>query len=90
MSFDILAALEDATAARGNSRCSLARFLDTIPEDTDGRDRLIQLVETPHDRTGNSDTRSAIRMANALCKLGFKTTQNPVLDHRNRDCACYR
>jgi hypothetical protein len=90
MSFDITAALDDALAARGSSRCSLGRFLDSIPEDTEGRDRLIRLVETPFDRTGNSDTRSATRMASALCKLGFKTTQSPVLDHRNHDCACYR
>lgn len=90
MSFDILSALEDPTAERGNSRCNLGRFLDSIPADTEGRDRLIHLVETQHDRSGNSDTRSAMRIATALCKLGFKTTQNPVLDHRNRDCACYR
>lgn len=90
MTFDILAALSDNDAQRGSRRCNIGQFLDSIPEDTEGRDRLIELVETTHDRTGHSDTFSAERMAVVLTKLGYETSSNPVLDHRKRICACYR
>lgn len=89
---DILSALE-ASPSRGTSRCRVATFLDNIPEDTPGRDELVRLVETRHDRTGttqNADTRSAANMAIVLTQLGFETTQNPIHDHRKHACRCYR
>jgi hypothetical protein len=89
MTLDILAALE-ATPARGAKRCDLAAFLDSIPADTPGRDELIRLVETVHDRTADPYTLSGQRMAVVLTNLGHTITQNPVLDHRNRACRCYR
>lgn len=87
---DILGALEAATRAK---KCRIATFLDAIPEDTPGRAELIHLVETPHGRTGisvNSDTRSAENMAVVLTQLGLETTQNPIHQHRNHSCRCYR
>lgn len=89
MTLDILAALE-ATPSRGAKRCRLAKFLDDIPEDTPGRDELIRLVETPHDKKAVPETRSGQNIAVVLCNLGFDTTSNTVLDHRNRACRCYR
>jgi len=89
MSLDILAALE-ATPARGAGRCGIATFLNGIPAETPGRDELVRLVETPHDRGGRADTRSGQSMAVVLTQLGYETTQNPILDHRNKACRCYR
>jgi len=86
---DILAALE-ATPSRGPKRCPLAAFLDSIPEDTAGRDELIRLVETPHSPAANPYTLSGKRMSLVLTNLGYTVTENPVLDHRNHACACYR
>ena len=87
---DILAAL-DATPPRGDKRCRLATFLDSISEDTPGRDELIRLVETTHDPDAiTPSTRSAQNMARVLTSLGYPTTQNPILDHRSGACRCYR
>lgn len=86
---DILAALE-ASPTRGQNRCGLGQWLDDIPEDTPGRDELIRLVETPHDRQSGGATRSAQNIATVLTNLGFEITQNPILDHRNHACRCYR
>ena len=85
---DILAALETAPS-RGGKRCALAEFLDSIPEDQPGRGELIRLVETRHERN-SSDTRSSQNMAMVLTNLGYATTSNPVLDHRQHACRCYR
>lgn len=91
---DILAALADQSAPRGSRRCELGLWLDAIPAETPGRDELIRLVETKHARTKTTpdapETLSGQRVAVVLTRLGFETTQNPVLDHRNHACRCYR
>lgn len=89
MTLDILAAL-DATPARGKRRCRVAEFLYAIPEGTKGRDELIRLFETPHDRSSDVETRSAENIALVLTNLGFAITGSPILTHRNRACRCYR
>jgi hypothetical protein len=89
MTLDILAAL-NAAPSRGKKRCNLALFLDDIPEDTAGRDELIRLVESRHDTKSDIETRSAQNMAVVLSQLGFEVTANPIHDHRNRACRCYR
>lgn len=86
---DILAAL-DAKPTRGKQMCNLAKFLHDIPEDKPGRDELIRLFDTVHDPQGPVETRSGANMASVLTALGYSTTANPVIDHRNRVCRCYR
>ena len=86
---DILAAL-DATPARGVGRCPTAAFIDAIPADAPGRDELVRLFETPHDRNAAPATRSARDMARILTTLGYPVTSNTVIAHRNRACACFR
>lgn len=86
---DILAALSGSEPTPGSQRCGVAKFLDAIPEDTPGRDELIRLVETKHD-PARTDTRSGQNIAQVLTGLGYTTTQNPILDHRNKACRCYR
>lgn len=88
MVLDILAALE-ATPARGNSRCNLGKFLDSIPEDTPGRDELIRLVESPHIPRSTPETRPAQNMATVLTHLGYSVTENPIHKHRKHICRCY-
>jgi len=90
LTFDILAALANDTAERGTKRCALARWLDDIPTDTEGRDELIRLVETIHTPGPHSTTMSAQRVAKVLTTLGHSTGQSSILDHRNHACACYR
>jgi hypothetical protein len=88
---DILAALEDVPA-RGSQRCRLARFLDNIPADTPGRDELVRLVETEHDRNANPYTLSVRKMAAVLSspRIGFPTGYGPISAHRSGQCVCYR
>jgi hypothetical protein len=86
---DILAALE-ASPSRGAGRCHVGAFLDSIPADTEHRDELIRLVETPYDSQSEVETRSGQNMAKVLTTLGLSITQNPVLDHRSHSCRCYR
>ena len=90
---DILGALEAIPTASGE-RCRIGRFLDDIPEDTPGRAELVRLTETIHGRTApvyaDHPTRSASSMASVLTQLGCETTQNPIHNHRNQTCRCYR
>lgn len=86
---DILSAL-NTPPPRGKGRCGVASFLDSIPEGTPMREELIRLVETVHDRLGEQETRSAQDMAIVLTSLGYTVTQNPIHDHRNHACRCYR
>lgn len=87
---DILSAIENARPARGSHLCPLAEWLAGIPEKTEGRDELIRLIETKHDRSGSSDTRSAESMATVLGALGYKITEGPIHAHRKHACRCYR
>lgn len=89
---DILKALaDDSAAARGASRCALGAWLDSIPDEVDGRDELIRLVETDHNpRNSEPETMSGDRIAAVVSKLGHPISTNPLLKHRNRGCRCYR
>lgn len=90
---DILGALQAIPTDSGD-RCRIGAFLDSIPANEPGRDELVHLVETPHRLTTSAHaahtTRSAKTMAVVLSQLGCETTQNPIHNHRNQQCRCYR
>lgn len=81
-SFDILAAL-DVTPSRGERRCKLAKFLDSIAEDTPNKAALVAAVEDP-------DGYPAQRLTLTFTALGTPIHKDTIGDHRGKRCRCFR
>lgn len=87
MSLNILEEIE-ALPVRGDDKCKIARWLDTLPPDTEGLDRLVSIIETtdPH----AEGYRPLDVTLGLLRRLGLSTSDKTLGQHRRHDCRCYR
>ncbi len=79
---DILAALEAAPQPT-DRKCKLATFLDSIPEDTPGRDQLFA-------RVIDAKNFPAQQLTLTFTALGHSISSDIICDHRATRCRCYR
>lgn len=87
MSIDILSALE-ATPGSGVSgrRCAIQKFIDDIPDDTPGREPLVNTL-TIKDKS-HTDYRTADQLLILTARLGLNTSTKTIGDHRSGRCLC--
>lgn len=84
---DILAALEATPSASSGRRCVIQKWLDSIPEESAGRDALVATILTA-DKT-SPDYRTLTEVTIVLSRLGLSTTATTVGDHRAKRCVCH-
>lgn len=87
MSLDILAALDATAAGPSTLACRVQRFLDNIPADTPGRDRLDAALTTVD--SSSPDWRTLEQLDVILVRLGLNTSNKTIGNHRNRRCRCF-
>jgi hypothetical protein len=83
VSIDILTALHNANPTRGPGRCKLAKFLDSIPEDTPGKTDLLAAIDDAEGFPAN-------RLTLTFTALGNSIGVDTIRDHRADRCACFR
>lgn len=84
---DIISALEDTAPAKSNRKCRLQRWLDDIPDETPGKDALVETIMTTDPK---SDVyRTAPQVDSIVYKLGLSTSPKTVADHRAKRCRCF-
>lgn len=80
---DILAALNDTSPQLGPRRCKLAVILAEIPDDTPGKQQLLDAVD-------NARSYPASRLTLTFTALGMPCSRDMISDHRAQRCRCYR
>lgn len=81
MDIDILAALASDGPSERLGRCALQRRIDSIPEETPGREDLLAAIESP--------AWSAPRVAKVMVSLGLGVNLTTIRMHRSHTCPCY-
>lgn len=84
---DIVAAIgtKESTAS---GLCVIGRWLSTIPEDTPGKDQLVQMLSTP--TKGQPGWRRLEEIGAILRRLEFDTSTGTIGAHRLGQCRCHQ
>lgn len=84
---DILEALADETPPSGRRTCKIGRWLDTIPPDIDGYEKLVAAINVAD--VTNPDYRTLQQATRIASKLGLSTVYTTIGNHRAGRCRCF-
>lgn len=88
MSIDILEALAAEAPAPSSRKCRIQRWLDDIPADTPGLDKLVATITTTDPKA--EAYRTVDKIDKVLFRLGFETSSKTIADHRAERCRCFQ